>query len=133
MFNRPKYGNRRVKIDNITFDSTSEAERFQLLKILLSHGNISQLRTHPRYWIQVRGAKAFQYEADFEYVDHNGKLVVEDIKGFITPMSKLKMKCFQLEYPDIKFVMLKFYKKAATFEQIELKTKRKKGHGQKVQ
>jgi len=48
-------------------------------------------------------------------------------------MSKLKMKCFQLEYPDIKFVMLKFYKKAATFEQIELKTKRKKGHGQKVQ
>lgn len=108
---RNKYGAKRVTIDNVTFDSKGEAERYQILKILLNSKQISNLTIHPRYWIFVNGAKAFQYEADFEYKDHNGKEIVEDVKGYILPMAKLKMKCFKLQYPDKTLIMLRNGKK----------------------
>lgn len=106
-FNSNKYRAKKVKADGYTFDSISEYERYLILKQLLGFGQISELKIHPRFWIHVNGERAFQYEADFAYLDHNGKIVVEDVKGFWTDMAKLKTKCFRLQYPTLPLIIIR--------------------------
>lgn len=101
-----KYNAKKVKYAGITFDSKAEYERYLILKHLHGLGRINDLKVHVRYWIHVAGQKAFQYEVDFLYRDHNGKEVAEDVKGVLTSTSRLKIKCFKLEYPDIEFVLI---------------------------
>lgn len=103
---RNKYNAKKVKADGVTFDSKDEFERYQILKILLGSRQIKNLEIHKRYWIYVNNTKAFQYEVDFVYEDHTGKTIAEDVKGLLLPLSKLKIKCFKLQYPEITFVLI---------------------------
>lgn len=105
-----KYGNRKVELDGMEFDSKREAKRWTQLRLLEKAGEISDLdrqvefelipvqkepdRTGPRGGI-IRGhviEKRVAYVADFTYRDRNGDLVVEDSKGFRTPDYVLKRK-----------------------------------------
>ena len=47
-----KYGNQKVIIDGIKFDSKAEAERYKELKILERAGKIRGLRLQPKYLLQ---------------------------------------------------------------------------------
>ena len=98
-----KYGAKPVVQDGIRFDSKIERHRYLNLRLLEAAGEIEGLQHHPRYVLtdacEVEGVKqrAVVYEADFEYTWH-GKAVTEDVKGFITPESKRKMKQFAARY-----------------------------------
>lgn len=116
-----KYGNQKITIDNITFDSTGEGLRYKELKLLEKTGQITDLQLQKKFIIvpEIRepdtvgprgGGKkgkliqsAAYYIADFVYYDKNGKLVVEDFKGFKTDLYKLKKKLMKYIYGiDIK-------------------------------
>jgi hypothetical protein len=96
-----KYNNTKKIVDGITFHSKKEAERYLELKLLAKSGKITNLRLQPKYQIipkRIRQdgttTRAAHYTADFEYME-NGKLVVEDVKGFKTDIYKLKKKLFE--------------------------------------
>lgn len=86
---RRKYGNKKVTIDGMTFDSIKEAKRYGELKILQRKGEISGLGCQPRFDLFVNGERICFYRADFDYMQC-GKRVVEDVKGVKTPVYQLK-------------------------------------------
>lgn len=86
----PKYGNKKVVHDGITFDSKKELARWLVLQELDQHCKISQLSCQVKFELIPKRRRAdgvveraCSYVADFLYYI-NGVLVVEDAKGFRT-------------------------------------------------
>ena len=94
-----KYRNRKTVVDGIEFASKKEAERYKFLRILEKTGQIKDLKTQVKFELQPsfryhdKQIRAIYYVADFVYF-RDGKKVVEDTKGFITEVYKLKSKMF---------------------------------------
>jgi hypothetical protein len=93
-----KYGNQKIMLDGICFDSRKEARRYSALKLLERAGKISDLELQKEYTLipsQYIGKKcverAVKYKADFVYQE-NGKTVVEDTKGMRTKDYIIKRK-----------------------------------------
>lgn len=108
----PKYNNKKVTIDGITFDSVHEANRYKELKLLERAGKIhglelqvkfvlipAQYKVVERYGEKGQrlkdGRKCIEkecsYIADFVYYQHGVK-VVEDAKGVRTKEYIIKRK-----------------------------------------
>lgn len=95
-----KYHNRRVVVDDMTFDSEAEYKRWQELRMMERVGLIRDLKRQVPFEIipkfKAPDGKIIRqtvYKADFVYKDlETGKEVVEDVKGFSTPEYKLKKK-----------------------------------------
>ena len=92
-----KYHAKKTVIDGIEFDSAKEGKRYTKLRDMERAGKIHGLRLQVPFelvpsfecdGVKYRGMK---YVADFVYV-RNGKVVVEDCKGFKTVEYKLKKK-----------------------------------------
>ena len=86
---RSKYRNKPTVIDGRRFASKREARRYVALKLLERAGEISSLSCQVRYPLTVNGLTVCSYVADFVYRDRAGQ-VVEDSKGYRTPMYRLK-------------------------------------------
>lgn len=79
-------------------DSLKEYRRWMDLTRLQAVGMISGLRKQVPFVLHgVNGAKLCRYVADFVYVER-GQRVVEDTKGVLTAMYKLKKKMLADEY-----------------------------------
>jgi len=89
---RHKYNAKRTTVDGITFSSMAEAKRYGELKVMERAGLITNLSLQPKYPIVKDGCKICTYLADFFYLDKEGKIHVEDVKGFKTPIYRLKKK-----------------------------------------
>jgi len=92
-----KYKNIKTVVDGITFDSKAEAKRYTELKRLQLAEEISDLRLQVRYDFEFNGVKLGFYKADFVYIK-DCKEVVEDKKGFKTPVYNLKKKMMKAFY-----------------------------------
>lgn len=96
---RPKYGNKKVIIDGILFDSEKEGMRWLVLKDALANGTITDLERQVKVElipqikeevvkhlktkdkIETRVAqKAINYVCDFRYFK-NGQEIFEDVKA----------------------------------------------------
>lgn len=102
-----KYGNKKIQIDGITFDSRKEAQRYSELKLMQRAGLISGLELQKEFVLipaqfetvitkagktkQVCIERAVKYKADFAYMQ-NGEQIVEDTKGFKTKDYIIKRK-----------------------------------------
>lgn len=86
-----KHKNVKVVIDGITFDSGAEGERYKILKAKEKAGLIKNLELQVNYPLIVNGLKICDYRADFVY-EVGGKTVVEDVKGQLHDVFKLKYK-----------------------------------------
>lgn len=96
----PKYRNRKVELDGLTFDSQKEARRWKELQLLERGGEITDLRRQVPYPLVVNGVKVAKLVADFVYKEY-GKDVVEDTKSDFTrklPVWRLKSKMFAAQY-----------------------------------
>jgi hypothetical protein len=89
---RPKYRNKKVKTEDGTFDSKREHARWLELKEWAAQGRISDLQRQVTFKLEVNGQLICRYRTDFTYRNFEGKLIVEDAKGFKTPEYKLKKK-----------------------------------------
>ena len=100
-------------VDGILFDSKLEAGRYIELKMMQKAGIISNLRLQPEYLLIPafkKNGKAYRktvYRADFEYIDKNGKTIVEDTKGKETEVFRIKRKIFELKYKDLEIKEIK--------------------------
>ena len=113
MIKRSKYGNRKVTIEGINFDSEREAKRYLILKEHQNTGDISDLKLQVVYELipaikelktvvlktktiqkEVTIQQAITYRCDFTYIKDE-KLIVEDVKispKMLPPEYKLKKK-----------------------------------------
>lgn len=111
--NYNKYGNKKVTIDGMTFDSKKEAQHYLNLKLLEKGGVIENLQTQVKYVLipaQYEGTgeyytkgkhkgeekkrlveKECAYYADFVY-EQDGETIVEDTKGMRTDKYIIKRK-----------------------------------------
>lgn len=102
-----KYGNKKVEVDGIEFDSKKEARRYWELKLLQRAGKITDLQLQREFELIPAQYETFErygktgkrlqdgkrcieksctYKADFCYMQ-DGQLVVEDVKGYRDPAS----------------------------------------------
>ena len=107
-----KYGNKKINVDGIEFDSKKEARRYCELKLLQRAGKISDLQLQKEFELIPAQYETFErygktgkrlqdgkrcleksctYKADFCYVQ-DGKYVVEDTKGVKTKDYIIKRK-----------------------------------------
>lgn len=109
-----KYGAAPIVEGGYRFDSQAEAVRYAQLLLMVSAGQIQDLRVHPAYVLQeafrdragVRVA-AVRYVADFSYVETVTTVtVVEDVKGARTAVYLLKAKLFRFRYPELDYRVL---------------------------
>ena len=125
---RPKYGNRKVEYNGITFDSARERDRYIYLLSAQERGYITDLQRQPKYQLlpaiyeevevqlktktkrkRVCVQRPVDYIADFSYMK-NGNNVVEDVKISPKLLPKefiLKAKMFRYFYG---FEIRKVYK-----------------------
>lgn len=92
-----KYRSKRTVIDGHSFASKKEMRRYGELKLLEGAGEISRLWYQHRLPIHVCGELVCTYVADFTY-EQAGKSVIEDCKGFRTPVFKLKKRLVKAVY-----------------------------------
>jgi hypothetical protein len=70
----------------------AEARRYRELSLLQRAGQISDLRVHPSFDLDVNGMRITTYTDDFTYREHD-RLICEDVKGSkTTDASRLRMK-----------------------------------------
>ena len=95
-----KYRNKKVRIGDLAFDSKKECSRYLELSTLQKAGKIKDLKLQvPFELIPAQRdpetkkviERACAYVADFVYWQ-DGKMVVEDTKGFRTPDYIIKRK-----------------------------------------
>jgi len=104
-----KYNNIKMVVDDITFDSKKEAERYCTLKVLQQMGIIKNLRRQVKIELIPKTPRngARYYIADFVYTDTaTGKEIFEDVKSEITAKDKvyrLKKDLLLWRYPDLEF------------------------------
>jgi len=98
-----KYHAKKTVVDNITFASKREAERYLYLKSRLQAGEIHDLKLQPAFELRVDGgAVVGKYFADFQYCE-GLKKIIEDVKGVKTPVYRLKKKIVEAVH-NIKIV-----------------------------
>lgn len=93
-----KYGNKKVEVNGMKFDSKREARRYLDLKAMEVAGQIKNLQLQVKYTLipsqKIDGVvveREVSYVADFVY-EQNGKTVVEDSKGHRTDTYIVKRK-----------------------------------------
>lgn len=111
---KSKYHAEPTTVDGIRFASKKEAKRYGELKLLEKAGEIWDLELQPKFPLVVAAttgtlmgaAKALagtfvgrigEYRGDFSYLGRSGR-VVEDVKGFKTPLYKWKKKHVEIQY-----------------------------------
>lgn len=102
-----KYNAKKTVVDGIEFDSIREADRYCELKLLEKAKEIRNLELQSRFLLQDKFKdkqgnthRKVEYVADFMYIDKCGKTIVEDVKGVLTDVYKLKKKLFLKIYDD---------------------------------
>lgn len=89
---RNKYGNIPTIIDGIRFASKKEAARWPVLQAMQAKGEILNLRRQVSHTLRVNGELICRYVSDYEYDLPDGTHIVEDVKGRLTDVYKLKRK-----------------------------------------
>ena len=103
-----KFYAHKVEIDGYIFDSRAEGARYLELALMEKAGVIQELTVHPAYVLEPRATvnghklRAITYVADFSYLE-DGQRVVEDCKGYATPVFRLKENLFRRRHPDLDF------------------------------
>lgn len=91
-----KYGNRKTEYNGRTFDSALEARRAEELDLMRKatdkRERVMDVQYQVRYPIVVNEQKICAYVADFVVTYADGHVEVQDAKGVLTDVYKLKKK-----------------------------------------
>ena len=93
-----KSGKEARTIDGILFASGREAARWLQLRILEKQGLISELRRQVIFRLHVNGIKITSLRVDFTYLDEVGLPMIEDAKGAVPELFRIKAKWLKAEY-----------------------------------
>lgn len=106
---KPKYRNKKTKVDGIYFDSTKESEYYLVLKVWLKAKEILGFALQPKFLLQDGNEEMepIYYIADFLVIQSNGTSEIWDVKAsedYTTDVYKLKKKMFMARYPGLKII-----------------------------
>lgn len=87
---RSKYGNRWTVYNGRKYQSRAEARRAQELDILIRAGAVESWTPQPRFKIEIKGERITTYRGDFLVLWTDGRRTVEDVKGVVTEVYKIK-------------------------------------------
>lgn len=94
-----KYNAIKTEVDGYIFASRKESNYYLELTLREKAGEISDLELQPKYPCVVNGKLVCNYVADFRYYDIKNKYtVIVDVKGFKTPVYRLKKKLVEAIY-----------------------------------
>lgn len=114
-----KYKNKKIEFRGMSFDSIGERDRYVFLLSEQDAGNIRNLQRQVKYPLEINGEHICFYVADFVYEKFTGatvkmsgmfgeqkyttatehfEKVVEDFKGVLTDVFKIKAKMFKACY-----------------------------------
>ena len=98
-----KYKAKKTIVDGITFDSMKESKRYVQLKELEKSGKITDLQLQVKYILfdKSKYGRKLSYIADFVYLNDKNEEVIEDVKGFKTPVYRLKKRVFEEKYHKV--------------------------------
>ncbi len=107
-----KYGAKPTTLlvdgEQARFASKREADRYRDLLLLLKADRIRNLERQVPFRIEVGGKLVCKYLADFVYDEYQGGNwvhIVEDVKGFMTPVYRLKKKlmaaCLNIDIREV--------------------------------
>jgi len=94
-----KYGAKRTVCGTgHTHDSKLEAGRCDELTGKEARGEITHLVQQPVYKVEINGKLMCKYVADFSWFTKDCQ-IIEDVKGFSTPIFNLKKKLVEASHP----------------------------------
>ena len=106
-----KHNARRTTVGDLTFDSTLEAKRYGVLRLMEKAGEIADLEVHPEFVLQEgfttpagKREQPIRYTPDFTYrIPGQDRLVAEDVKGYkgiVTDAFRIRARLFGKRYPE---------------------------------
>jgi Protein of unknown function (DUF1064) len=98
-----KYKAIPVVVDGIRFASKAEANRYQQLRILEHAGEVLSFEIQPRFELPA----GIRYIADFRVHWKDGHTTIEDVKGVMTAVFRLKKKLFEAQYGQLTLITKK--------------------------
>ena len=102
---RKYYSTKKVKYNNLTFDSGLELYFYKLLESNNLLGNLKMqepFELQPSFKWQKSTIRKIEYVSDFYLTD---KKIVIETKGLLEEKAKIKHKIFKFKYPDHLFFM----------------------------
>jgi hypothetical protein len=101
-----KYGNKKVIVDDITFDSIKESEYYLKLKLLKKAGEVIDFFCQKKFPITINGFHIANYFLDFEVWNKDGSKEYVDVKAYdkktkkyiTTDVFQIKKKCVEALY-----------------------------------
>lgn len=97
-----KYKNIKIELDDHTFDSKAECERYKQLQIMQRAGAIKSFNIQPSFVL----TSGIRYRPDFIVWD-GSQIWVEDVKGMETAAFRMKEKMFHEKYPYLELRIIK--------------------------
>lgn len=91
---RNKYGAKKITIDGITFHSIKEGRYYQKLLLAKRAGELLDFETQVVFILPAK----IKYILDFKEHWKDGTVKYVDVKGFATPVFKLKKKLVEEIY-----------------------------------
>lgn len=101
-----KYRNRKVKVDDLNFDSEKEAKIYSTYKLLMKKGEIKNFSRQVKFPITMNGIHVANYFLDFQVEYADGSIEYVDVKAkdkatqkwITTDVFQLKKKLVQAQY-----------------------------------
>jgi hypothetical protein len=99
-FSKRKYGNKKIEVDGVKFDSKLEMKCYNLLKEMgFSFEFQKQITLVDKFRYNKEAIRAITIVVDF-VLDHDGHTIYIDTKGFATEVSKIKYKMLRYILKD---------------------------------
>ncbi len=106
-----KFGAKRTEYNGVMYDSLREAWYARELdlrrKAKNDYDRVVKVVRQPRFPIMINDKKICEYVADFAVSYADGREEIIEVKGYETPVWRLKKKMFEAAYPDKKLVIVK--------------------------
>lgn len=93
-----KYRNVKTVYNGREYHSKKEATRAYELDLLKRAGEITGWSPQPRFRFELHGVKICDYVGDFKVFYKDGREVIEDVKGVLTDVYKIKKKLMKAFY-----------------------------------
>lgn len=95
---RSKFGNKKTLYNGRLYSSKKEASRAYELDLLQAGGIIRKWEAQIPFAFQLNGVKICKYICDFRVFYKDGRVEIEDVKGFRTDIYRLKKKLMKAFY-----------------------------------
>ena len=96
----------KTAYNGVLYDSKSEARYAAHLDILLDEGRIAKWERQVRVRLEIGGTLICAIVVDFLVWDLKNLPTYVEIKGFETPVWRLKRKLFEALHPEAKYVVV---------------------------